>query len=75
EWLCLRDGVPCPSWVLEPRYHLEHPWFHAFHPDNPDVQARLIRDTPEPFARRNIYSGNRMFANKYEFAGRPNRTL
>jgi len=32
------------------------------------VQARLLQETPEPFARGNIYCGNRMFANKYELA-------
>jgi hypothetical protein len=28
----------------------------------------LKQDTPEPFTRRNIYCGNRMFNNKWEVA-------
>ncbi len=32
----------------------------------PSVRAFLREQTPEPFARRNIYCGNRVFANKYE---------
>jgi hypothetical protein len=27
-----------------------------------------MQKTPEPFTKRNIYCGNRMFANKYEIA-------
>jgi hypothetical protein len=34
----------------------------------PEVRERLIRETPEPFTKRNIYCGNRMFNNKWELA-------
>jgi len=30
------------------------------------VQERLRMETPEPFTRRNIFCGDRIFANKYE---------
>ncbi|MEO6888481.1 MAG: hypothetical protein ABI456_04875 [Ktedonobacteraceae bacterium] len=33
-----------------------------------NLHERLVKQTPEPFTRRNIYCGNRMFANKYELA-------
>lgn len=68
EWLCGRYDAPCPDWVHADRYRLREPWFHAFHPERPEVRERLVSRTPEPFARRNIYCGDRMFANKYEFA-------
>ena len=68
EWLCERYGVPCPSWVHTSTYRLPEPWFDAPHAYKPQVREWLIQHTPEPFTRRNIYCGNRMFANKYEFA-------
>jgi hypothetical protein len=34
----------------------------------PSVRAFLLEQTPEPFARQNIYCGNRVFANIYELA-------
>jgi hypothetical protein len=67
EWFCKRYDVPCPDWVYNPAYCLPEPWFDAVHPEKPEVRERLIRHTPEPFTRRNIFCGNRMFANKYEF--------
>ena len=68
EYLCDRYGVFCPSWVYHPVYHLPEPWFDALMAHKPEVRERLIRETPEPFTRRNIYCGNRMFNNKWEVA-------
>ena len=68
EYLCKRYDVPCPSWVYDPIYTLPEPWFDAPMAHKPEVRAYLIEETPEPFTRRNIYCGNRMFANKYELA-------
>lgn len=68
EWLCERYGVVCPSWVYNPIYHLPEPWFDAPYPNKPEVRTWLTQTTPEPFTRRNIFCGNRMFLNKYELA-------
>lgn len=68
EWLCARYGVPCPSWVHNPIYHLSDPWFDSPGAHKPEVREWLIHQTPEPFTRRNIFCGDRMFANKYELA-------
>ncbi len=68
EWLCGRYGVPCPSWVHNSAYSLPEPWFDSPGAHRPQVRERLLHQTPEPFTRRNVYCGNRMFANKYEFA-------
>jgi hypothetical protein len=68
EWLCIRYKVPCPSWVYNSAYSLPEPWFDSPSAHKPKVRERLLKQTPEPFARRNVYCGNRMFANKYEFA-------
>ncbi len=68
EWLCERYGVPCPVWVHNPAYCLPKSWFDSPGAHKPQVRTRLIEQTPEPFTRRNIYCGNRMFNNKYELA-------
>jgi len=68
EYLCECYRVPCPSWVHSPTYCLPEPWFDAPMAHKPQVREYLVQQTPEPFTRRNIYCGNRMFANKYEFA-------
>jgi len=68
EYLCARSSVLCPSWVYLPVYALPEPWFDAPMAHKPEVRTYLLERTPEPFTRRNIYCGNRMFANKYELA-------
>ncbi|MGH2498013.1 MAG: hypothetical protein ACRDIV_25205 [Ktedonobacteraceae bacterium] len=66
EWLCERYNVPCPSWVDNPAYRLAESWFDSPGAHKPQVRKWLIEETPEPFTRRNIFCGDRMFANKYE---------
>lgn len=70
EYLCERYSIPCQEWVLQPTYNLSEPWFTGLGADKPQIQARLRQETPAPFARRNIFCGNRVFANKYELAER-----
>jgi hypothetical protein len=36
------------------------------HPDSTSLRMRLVRETPEAFAWRTIFSGNRPHQNKYE---------
>ena len=68
EYLCLEYGVPCPDWVHDAVYTLPDPWFYSLGAHKTSVRERLMRQTPEPFTRSNIYCGNRMFVNKYELA-------
>jgi hypothetical protein len=68
EYLCQRYDLPCPDWTNNPAFILEEPWFKGLGAHKPNVQTRLRQETPESFARRNIYCGNRIFANKYELA-------
>ena len=68
EYLCERNATSCPSWVYLPVYCLAEPWFNSLGAHKPEVREWLIDTTPEPFTRRHIYCGNRMFANKYELA-------
>ncbi len=73
EYLCQKYGIPCPEWALNPRYSLETPWYYAPGADLPRVQEKLRQTTPEPFTKRNIFCGNRVFNNKYEYEGRRGR--
>ncbi len=66
EFLCERYHVSCPEWVHDTYYILEAPWWHTPRADDPAVRERIRRTTPLPFARRNIFCGNRLFQNKYE---------
>jgi hypothetical protein len=73
EYLCKKYEVPCPEWALHPRYTLAEPWYYALGADLPQVQEKLRQTTPEEFARRNIYCGDRTYRNKYEHEGRQGR--
>lgn len=75
EWLCERYIVPCPTWVHNPIFCLSEPWFDSPGADRAEIRQHLIQQTPEPFTRRNIYCGNRMFENKYEFVEKYRRLI
>ncbi len=70
DYLCNRYNVPCPDWAQNPEYTLTEPWYSFGIPAvcTPEHRTRLERTTPEPLRRRNILGGDRVFANKYEFA-------
>ncbi len=73
EYLCQRYNLACPEWALNPRYSLEDSWYYALGADLPRVQEKLRQTTPEPFTKRNIFCGDRVFNNKYEYEGRQGR--
>jgi hypothetical protein len=66
EYLCERYTIACPEWVHCSRYVLDEPWFYSLGAHKPEIQERLKHETPEPFTRRNIFCGNRIFINKYD---------
>ena len=68
DYLCASYSVPCPAWVSLAAYTLPEPWFDAPMAHKSEVRTYLLQQTPEPFTRRNIYCGDRVFANKYELA-------
>jgi hypothetical protein len=68
EFLCDRYEIPCPEWVHDPLYTLETPWWHTRHTYDPSIRTKLMEITPAPFARRNIFCGNRLYQNKYEMS-------
>ena len=73
EYLCRKYEIPCPTWVLQSRYVLEQPWYYDISADLSEVQEELRQTTPEEFSKRNIFCGNRVFNNKYEYKGRQGR--
>lgn len=66
EWLCHKYQVPCPVWVNDSRYDvcLPTPWFFR---ETEYAKAELLQTTTEVFSRRNIFCGDDVFANKWEF--------
>lgn len=66
EYLCYKYSLDCPQWAHEPAYSLTEPWYHGLGADRARVQEKLRVSTPSAFARRNIFCGDRVFANKYE---------
>jgi len=73
EYLCKKYEIACPAWALSPSYTLEKPWYYDINADLAEVQEDLRQNTPEEFASRNIFCGNRVFNNKYEHKGRQGR--
>jgi hypothetical protein len=70
DYLCMREGITPPAWVRDPRYTLAEPWYYfgMRDPLTSEEQAHLKQATPDPLRRRNVFCGDRVFVNKYEFA-------
>jgi hypothetical protein len=66
DFLCDCYHVPCPDWAHNPYYILETPWWRTKQAHDPSTCEFLVKITPAPFARRNIFCTNRLFQNKYE---------
>lgn len=77
DYLCTRDGITLPAWVADPRYTLAEPWYYfgIRNPSTPEEQTHLEQLTPAPLRRRNIFCGDRVFSNKYEFARQVQRLV
>jgi hypothetical protein len=61
EYLCNKYELPCPQWAQAPGYTLKEPWYYGL-----GTKEKLRMATPEAFAKRNIFCGDRVFNNKYE---------
>lgn len=65
EWFCNKYHVPCPEWVYDEKYTLTDPWlFYLREPG----KSWVLHTTPEEFSRRNVYCGENIYANKWEWA-------
>jgi hypothetical protein len=70
EYLCQKYDLPVPAWSRDDRYQLDEPWYYDLAGDLPEVQEELRQETPEEFARRNVFCGDNPYRNKYEYQGR-----
>src|SRR5256885_11438747 len=67
EYLCNKYSVICPEWVHDPKYRLAEPWYDLPRPEFlAKLRDKLVASTPPEFSKRNIYSSDGMFANKWE---------
>lgn len=58
EALCERDGLAPPGWVHDPQHRLVEPWY--LYEGTGRIRDWLRETTPQQFATRNIWSGNRL---------------
>lgn len=64
EYLAERYDLLCPEWALAPTYTLAKPWYTIGGEDEEEA-------TPEPFRKRNVFCGDRIFTNKYSSSKEP----
>lgn len=70
EYLAARYGLHCPAWVHDPAYCLPEPWSVI------PIATQAMREdfqqtTPEPFRRRNVWCGDRVFTNPHPSSREP----
>jgi hypothetical protein len=58
EALCERDGVPVPAWTADPSLSLRRPWY--LYDGRGRIRDWLRASTPAVFAKRNIWSGDKI---------------
>ncbi len=71
EYLAGRYDLRCPSWAHDPIYVLPEPWYHPACEAFPGLRARFEAETPEPFRRRNVFCGERVFSNPHPSSREP----
>ena len=64
DWFATTYDVPRPQWVDDPKYILADPWYF----EKPkSLWPRLRKETLPEFSQRNIFCGDRVYANKWEY--------
>lgn len=71
EYLAERYELYLPFWVHDPIYVLPEPWYHPACEAFPGLRARFEAETPEPFRRRNVFCGDRVFSNPHRSSREP----
>jgi len=71
EYLANRYILQCPEWALDPAYRLPKPWYLPPCDTNPALRTSFQESTPEPFRKRNVFCGDRMFTNQHPSSKEP----
>jgi hypothetical protein len=71
EYLAKHYRLHCPAWAIDPVYRLQEPWYIPPGNTNPASRASLQESTPEPFRRRNVFCGDRVFTNQHPSSKEP----
>ena len=71
EYLAGRYDLRVPSWAYDPAYVLPEPWYHPACEGFPGLRAGFQRTSPEPFRRRNVFCGDRVFSNPHPSSREP----
>lgn len=65
-YLCHVYGLPSPAWAQDEAFRLANPWYLGIGAELLRRQEKLHQTTPEEFAIRNVFCGERVYWNKYE---------
>lgn len=71
EYLAGRYELRLPRWACDPIYVLPEPWYHPACEAFPGLRPRFEAETPEPFLRRNVLCGDRVFSNPHPSSREP----
>lgn len=71
EYLAKRYRLCYPAWARDPLYSLTEPWYTPVANDNPILRASFQESTPKPWKSRNVFCGNRVFANQHQSSKEP----
>ena len=71
DYLANRYTLRCPEWALDPAYCLQQPWYLPTGDTNPALHASFQENTPEPFRKRNVFCGDRVFTNQHPSSKEP----
>lgn len=70
EYLAERYDLQYPDWARNPAYSMPEPWYTMPNP-NPALRAHFHETAPEPFRRRNVFCGERVFGNPHRSSREP----